>query len=500
MKNFNKFLAGTCALALIMSVAGCAKSEVPSETSTDNSNVEITVAVDMTDVTTVSDVVTEAADDELPVTNEKGEKTVDGATFETFYGSQLGSYLNHQYYYDDVAIPVAEANFYFVHQFTDLSRQAYIYGYYPLTSEGFVDLAYVFTNGQLETFSFDTFGDYFREYAENQIFSTYIVLDMAAEEGVVLPDETYAEIDNYVAAVTDIATSFGLTLDEYLHVIYGPSMNEPDFRDVLERYYLSTLYTELYIQNYEFTEEELYIPKVCHSLFMAMEGVASEEEMTIALEGAEAMLAECTSPDDIVQMGNTLFASGTVAECAEYTVQKGLFVPEFENWAYDPERQVGDMGIVQTSYGYHVMGYLGLEEIDDDAKTNIALQALNDTIGEIAFSDVHKFYTPDEIIDPEPVVPTDDTEITVATSEVNPSMNLDEDGNIIIDQPAATEETTIPVTSVDSSSSSKPKNTTAIIAIVAGVIALGGAGCLAVTSMKGKKNDSKDENSGDSEE
>ena len=36
-------------------------------------------------------------------------------------------------------------------------------------------------------------------------------------------------------------------------------------------------------------------------------------------------------------------------------VYKGQMVPEFENWCFDASRQVGDYGIVKTTYGYHIM-------------------------------------------------------------------------------------------------------------------------------------------------
>lgn len=37
----------------------------------------------------------------------------------------------------------------------------------------------------------------------------------------------------------------------------------------------------------------------------------------------------------------------------------GYMVEEFEDWIYDPARKVGDTGIVQTEYGYHVMYFVG---------------------------------------------------------------------------------------------------------------------------------------------
>ena len=39
-------------------------------------------------------------------------------------------------------------------------------------------------------------------------------------------------------------------------------------------------------------------------------------------------------------------------------VYKGQMVAEFEDWCYDPARQPGDTGIVQSSYGFHIMYFV----------------------------------------------------------------------------------------------------------------------------------------------
>lgn len=42
-------------------------------------------------------------------------------------------------------------------------------------------------------------------------------------------------------------------------------------------------------------------------------------------------------------------------------VTLGYMVSEFENWAIEDGRQYGDVGIVETTYGYHIMYYIGSE-------------------------------------------------------------------------------------------------------------------------------------------
>ena len=40
-------------------------------------------------------------------------------------------------------------------------------------------------------------------------------------------------------------------------------------------------------------------------------------------------------------------------------VPQGMMVESFNDWMYDPTRQVGDVGIVKTTYGYHIMYHVG---------------------------------------------------------------------------------------------------------------------------------------------
>jgi hypothetical protein len=74
---------------------------------------------------------------------------------------------------------------------------------------------------------------------------------------------------------------------------------------------------------------------------------------------AEAILAKITSEDDMIAQSEELLASEEAAEATEYTdVYRGEMVKSFEDWCYDPSREPGDTGLVESSYGYHVMYYV----------------------------------------------------------------------------------------------------------------------------------------------
>ena len=70
-------------------------------------------------------------------------------------------------------------------------------------------------------------------------------------------------------------------------------------------------------------------------------------------EDAFAALAEQYSSDKA-----SLEEGGTTSGGLYEDVQKGQMVEPFENWVYDASRQVGDVGIIQTSYGWHIMYFV----------------------------------------------------------------------------------------------------------------------------------------------
>ena len=56
-------------------------------------------------------------------------------------------------------------------------------------------------------------------------------------------------------------------------------------------------------------------------------------------------------------------------------IQKGQMVKEFEDWCFDSARKEGDVEIIRTNYGYHLMYFVGVGEdyyhhaIDSDIRS-----------------------------------------------------------------------------------------------------------------------------------
>ena len=97
----------------------------------------------------------------------------------------------------------------------------------------------------------------------------------------------------------------------------------------------------------------------------------SDEEKAAAYEEAESILEQfktgaqdenafvelvSTYTDDTASVEN----GGLYEDIAPV---QGVYVESFTNWATDPDRVAGDTGIIESTYGYHVMYYVGDDEM-----------------------------------------------------------------------------------------------------------------------------------------
>lgn len=320
-------------------------------------------------------------------------------TFEENYGYQLSSFLNRQYYFEGEPIPVVETNYYFIDSFMTINQYA-LYGGYPMLEGGFVDLTAAMSSDPASPDASKTYGDLLVEYAERVIESTCIVIKHAKEEGLTLPEESSAAINEMINNFnTQFAAPEGITLDQLFALFYGEGCGEAEFRQIMEDYYLAEYYTSHYIDEYEFTDEELYRPQVRYALYSAPEDTATQEERDSQQALANALFEECNGDIDMFELlGNTRQNNGEVTQYGDIPVSEGQTVPVFNDWVFDESRQAGDMDLLYApEYGYFVVGYVGLTEIDYSEKSQIAVAALGDMITEAIDNGEYQFYTNDPV-------------------------------------------------------------------------------------------------------
>ena len=94
----------------------------------------------------------------------------------------------------------------------------------------------------------------------------------------------------------------------------------------------------------------------------------SDEEMAAAKATAEEILKEWKSgaatEESFAELANAKSADGDGTTGGLYeNVYPGQMVTNFNDWCFDDARKSGDTDIVESSYGYHVMYYVGDSEV-----------------------------------------------------------------------------------------------------------------------------------------
>lgn len=86
----------------------------------------------------------------------------------------------------------------------------------------------------------------------------------------------------------------------------------------------------------------------------------TDAEKKKAREKADELLAEFKKGETTLEAFETFAKKNTADSSVVYeNVYEGQMVEEFEDWLFDDARKAGDMDIVETTYGYHIMYYIG---------------------------------------------------------------------------------------------------------------------------------------------
>jgi len=301
---------------------------------------------------------------------------------ESLYDPSLVALMNKTFTINGNTISAGEFNFYMVNSFTEFSQYAYS-GYYPATATGMIDLT-----AACDYLEDGTWADYLLSFVEKDILRRYLLSALATESGIVLSEEKKTAVEASVDSILSQAESAGLSGDGFVSQYFGDNMTIERFRAILSVYQLADQYLIEYVDNYDFTDEELQLPTVRHILYKAVINStteaenATEEEIAEAKALAEATLATINSYEDMVLAGDRDYTAGLAAEASQYTVSVGQMVPEFEEWCYDPARKIGDKAVVQTDYGFHVMFFVGKTPATEEEKTTIAQNALSKILDE----------------------------------------------------------------------------------------------------------------------
>ncbi len=195
------------------------------------------------------------------------------------------------------------------------------------------------------------------------------------EEGYLEAVKAYMTEED--AANAETSTLFEDTIiascsDEFHEWLSDDARVEGDIFVVAED---ETGYAVLYFVRNE--DHTFQMPNVRHILISAD---SSADEATKAEAEAKAQeildqyLAGDQTEEAFAELAKANSADNAEAGGLYENIAPGTMVDSFDAWCYDEARQVGDTGIVETKYGYHVMYFSGYGDTYQDSMVENAMR------------------------------------------------------------------------------------------------------------------------------
>lgn len=215
----------------------------------------------------------------------------------------------------------------------------------------------------------------------------------AEAAGFALSEEDQAYIDTFAENLSEAAVGYGYeSADEFLQLQFGPGVTVQDYTNAVAENILASAYLQSLVDAHTYTDDDvsayydahaeeyeanrvqkLDVPNIDirHILIVPAEqnedGTYTDEAWAQAQAQAEAILQQWldgeSTEESFAELAVDNSADGSAANGGLITdVYPGQMVDEFNDWCFDAARQVGDVGIVKTQFGYHVMYFSAVGE------------------------------------------------------------------------------------------------------------------------------------------
>lgn len=298
-----------------------------------------------------------------------GDKKLTNSQLMLYYRSQTMDFINYYGSYLtniglDYTKPLNEQDCYF-EEYQDLSWQQYLLEMSIKTWQNYQTMALL---AEQENFTLSA-------EAEEQLAGFPEQLKKQAE------DEKYESVDALLAEVIGA----GCTVDEYMEFVRLAYLSSEYHAVQAEKLTPTDEDAEAYFdENAEsfaasgVTKESGLYASVRHILVIPEGGTTDEstgattytdDEWAAALPEAEKILNEWKNGDATEESFGKLAETYTEDGGSKTTggLYEGIFkgsgmVEEFEAWAIDNAREIGDTEIVKTQFGYHIMYFVGGEQ------------------------------------------------------------------------------------------------------------------------------------------
>lgn len=281
----------------------------------------------------------------------------------------------------------------------------------------------------------ETWADYFEGNALTQLQQMSILNDQAKAEGWTLSAERAADVETSINQVKTEAINQGYSdFKAYLQALYGKGMTEKLLRELLQKSYSATYYSQDLVERWKnaATDEEKqeYYDTVQSDynlityMLYHVDGSPNDEE---GIDSETAMLAAKNTADEIASTVDQITFADAVRRlapeeersayesddaCLTRNAAPSNISTTYRSWLTDTARQFGDTTVMEGTSGYDVLMFL--ESNDNQFKLvnyrGIVISVATDEEGRVtddAMQEAQK--TVDAIMEEFNADPTEDT-------------------------------------------------------------------------------------------
>lgn len=199
-----------------------------------------------------------------------------------------------------------------------------------------------------------------KKYADDSAYAaTYAkVLDTVSDSLLTNVQKAYDAVNEaYDATYADPKADDAKDLDKWL---FADDRKADDKTVIADEGEKKSTYTAYYVEKTAHLDE-IVTKNVGHILFKT---TSYDNDKAKAREKAEEILAKYKSGEQTKEAFEALAKEYTEDSEVFYdNVTKDYMVEEFDAWIFDPARKAGEVDIVETTYGAHIMYFVGDGEI-----------------------------------------------------------------------------------------------------------------------------------------
>ena len=292
---------------------------------------------------------------------------------------------------DGTKYSAAEVNYYYNNVMNStLSSE---YGSYmsanaslPMDQQEMTDMDLMFLGATLpEGVDKMTWHDYFMQVTKDVLVEQTALVKAAKADGFELDDEAKKELTDTMDALNEYSKQAGVTVNAYLKSMFGATMTESVFEDLLTRAVLTSRYQASKLGSYTYTEAEMqeYYTKnpnlfdVADYEYVSFRGTAPSttdaDGKTVAPTDAENAAAKAKAEAAAKDVLAKYQAGGDLEELAkEYKDIANYFHQEeasysggtVQEWVFDAARKAGDSDVLTSGSTYYVIVYHSRERVE----------------------------------------------------------------------------------------------------------------------------------------